>query len=212
MRNKPVAAPHPVPTPKHKSDCCTRVLSGNSIEVKKADGGLVKVRLLGVGTPEMAVDDPGVRDLGKDATRFVKSFILDADVRLEPDPSVAKVSDGLMFAYVYRLSDAKMLNHSIISDGWGFALADPTHAMLTKFLDAEKGARFARVGIWRRIAEIAAEANERRAGTWLKIADNLRKTNAKAAKLWYDDIITRFPDTISASAARERLEADSKKK
>jgi endonuclease YncB( thermonuclease family) len=230
---------------KTKPDCCSSVVDGETIEVTRADGKLVKVRLIGVRTPETpktvdtspskAADEitkkvatqekslPGETkakngtldkvpqknaawDFNQEVIGFAKSFILKQDVVLERDLSNLRNPDGTILAYVYRMSDRKMLNEAMISSGFGIIRPEPKFSLLGQFSTAELGARTRLLGSWGWPGRIKAE-NEKRAHTWLKMGDNLKENNVKAARQYYADILATYPDTESAAIAREKLKS-----
>jgi endonuclease YncB( thermonuclease family) len=205
-------------SPKAKRDCCTGILDAETIMVTKADGKPVKVRLLGVSTPgtQGLSDTPPVnatlevgtmlarvtRGYHQEPIRFMESYILNHEVTLEVDPSSPKALDDNMVAYVYRGSSSQTLNEVMILSGLGIVQRDPQFGKLGQFNDAERIARTKLVGYWRWLKK-----NEQRASTWLKMGDNLRRTNAKATRKYYTDILNTYPDTESATVARQRLKS-----
>jgi micrococcal nuclease len=120
-----------------------RVIDGDTLVVT----GRVRVRLIGVDTPETKHPHKPVEPLGPEATEFTRSLVEDRDVRLAFDRE-RRDRYGRVLAYVYV--DGKLLNEEIIRAGFSRA---ETHykferAMALRFLQAEAEAREAGRGIW----------------------------------------------------------------
>ena len=120
-----------------------RVIDGDTIVLQ----GHVRVRLIGVDTPETKHPHKPIEPLGPEATEFTRSQVEDRDVTLQFDRE-RRDRYGRVLAYVYV--DGKLLNEEIIRAGFSRA---ETHfkfdrAMANRFLDAEVEAREAGRGIW----------------------------------------------------------------
>jgi endonuclease YncB( thermonuclease family) len=224
------------PSVKAKPDCCTSVVDGETIEVTRANGEVVRVRLIGVRKPEMpktidsstskAMDEttktgarlkksvPGetnarrdtldksqqknaVWDFNSEVIGFAKTFILKQDVDVSQELFGKRDPDGTIPAYVYRLSDRKMLNEAMISSGYGLVRPGLKSSLFGQFSAAELHAKTGLLGSWGCPRRIKAE-NEKRAHTWLKMGDNLKENNVKAARQYFADILATYPDTESA--------------
>ena len=92
----------------------TRVVDGDTIEVRMSDGELEKVRLLLVDTPEVF---GGVECYGRETSAFVRGLLpAGAIVRLERDET-NRDSFGRLLRYLY-LPDGTMLNERLVEDGY----------------------------------------------------------------------------------------------
>jgi endonuclease YncB( thermonuclease family) len=200
--------------PKPKGDCCTRVIASDVIEVTKADGKSITVRLLGVENLATRAAGEAMAELDEHATSFTRLLILDEEVRLESEPAKKTDESGRLLAYVYRVEDGKLLNRDLLTMGLVCLDARYTGAKIEDFRAAEREAKARFQGVWGAIhkeeetklrAKRAKVANENRARSWLTIGDNLRANNVKAARKWYEDIVKKYPDTPSAETARSRL-------
>ena len=120
-----------------------RVVDGDTLLLE--DG--IRVRLLGVDTPETKRPDHPVEALGPEATAFTKNFIGSQPIRLEYDRE-RRDRFGRVLAYVY-VGD-QLLNEELIRVG--FSKAETRfpfrQAMKQRFREAEKQARESRRGIW----------------------------------------------------------------
>jgi micrococcal nuclease len=120
-----------------------RVIDGDTIVVD----GHVRVRLIGVDTPETVHPHKPVETLGPEATQFTRSLVDDRDVTLGFDRE-RRDRYGRVLAYVYV--DGKLVNEEIIRAG--FSRAETRYkfarAMALRFQQAEDEAREAGRGIW----------------------------------------------------------------
>jgi micrococcal nuclease len=143
FRQSPV---HPSPDFRFEADVprhVERVIDGDTIVVE----GHVRVRLIGVDTPETKHPHKPVEPLGPEATEFTRSLVEDRDVKLEFDRE-RRDRYGRVLAYVYV--DGKLLNEEIIRAG--FSRAETQYkferAMALRFQRAENEAREAGRGFW----------------------------------------------------------------
>jgi micrococcal nuclease len=120
-----------------------RVIDGDTIVVD----GHVRVRLIGVDTPETLHPEKPVEPLGSEATAFTRSLVEDRNVELQFDRERLD-RYGRVLAYVYV--DGRLLNEEIIRAG--FSRAETRYkferAMALRFQEAENEAREAGRGIW----------------------------------------------------------------
>jgi micrococcal nuclease len=137
-----------------------RITDGDTLTVISG-GQQLKVRLIGIDTPESKQNDKTLRDSaragasvnaiimqGKRATAFMKSLLKKGDtVSLEFD--VAKYDRyGRILAYVY-LSDGRFLNDLIISSGYASPLTVPPNVKYKDlFLKSYSSARENKKGLW----------------------------------------------------------------
>jgi micrococcal nuclease len=120
-----------------------RVIDGDTIVLE----GHVRVRLIGVDTPEVVHPHKPVEPLGPEASQFTRSLVEDRDVTLQFDRE-RRDRYGRVLAYVYV--DGKLVNEEIIRAGFSRAQTrykfDRT--MANRFLAAEAEAKEAGRGIW----------------------------------------------------------------
>jgi endonuclease YncB( thermonuclease family) len=201
----------PSPEPKPKGDCCTAVIDGGTIDVRKADGSSVVVRLLGVSPMGKAAELTVEGSHSRLSRTFVEKFVLGKNVRIELEPPTVSDLDGNVVAYVYRVIDGELLNENVIAGG--FAVVSSTYPFKReeRFRSALKAARSEFRGVWGFIKQ--AEDTRKRwlveddkiASKWLKMAANLEGSNPAAARTWYQKVLDNYPDAPSADKARERL-------
>jgi micrococcal nuclease len=125
-----------------------RTIDGDTIEIEQ-DGKPVKVRLIGVDTPETVHPSKPVEQYGKEASRFTSNLLKGESVYLEFDKDKAD-KYGRMLAFVYRAPDGLFVNLEIIRQGYGHAYTKyPFDAkQMELFRHFEKQAREAGRGLW----------------------------------------------------------------
>lgn len=139
----------------------TRVVDGDTFQCRMASGEEVKVRLIGVDTPESSYNPKARRDsersgqsleqilkMGRLSAEFTKKLLpLGDTVYLEFD--VQKTDRyGRLLAYVW-LSDGRMLNEFIIREGYASVYTIPPNVKYQeRLLQAQRYARENRRGLW----------------------------------------------------------------
>ena len=148
--------------PSNTTPCTVvRVVDGDTFHCTLSNGEEVKVRLIGVDTPESANNPKARRDsertgrsleeiikMGRQAKEFTKSLLPKGEkVYLEFD--VQKTDKyGRLLAYVW-LSDGRMLNEVLIREGYAQVYTIPPNVKYQeRFLEAQRYARENRKGLW----------------------------------------------------------------
>ena len=119
-----------------------RVVDGDTIIV----GGVGRVRLIGVDTPESVDPRRPVEFFGKEASAFTRRLVEGKRVRLAYDWERTD-RYGRTLAYVY-LPDGTFLNAEIIRQGYGHAYTRFPFEHLDRFRRLEREARQAGLGLW----------------------------------------------------------------
>jgi micrococcal nuclease len=121
-----------------------QVIDGDTITVS----GIGVVRLIGVDAPEKTGGYLRAEPYGDAATRFMKQLVEGHVVRLEYDGD-RKDKYNRTLAYVF-LEDGTLANEAIISAGWAETYRRFQYKRKPAFQAAEKAARAAHRGMWRR--------------------------------------------------------------
>ncbi|WP_435320471.1 thermonuclease family protein [Haloarchaeobius sp. TZWSO28] len=140
----------------------TRVIDGDTIEIRYQNGTVDTVRLLGVDTPEVhkgvePEEYPGIpdslagrdwlRNWGENASTFVKQNLAGETVRVVVDPeSDVRGYYGRLLAYVYY-DDGVMLNEELLRRGLA-RVYDSKFSKKEHFYELETEAREQGVGVW----------------------------------------------------------------
>jgi len=130
----------------------SRVIDGDTIEI--TDGiGKMKLRLIGVDTPETVHPQKPVQYFGKEASNFVKLILENQEVYLELDPINTRLDHldryNRLLAYVYRASDSLFVNAAIIRMGYGHAYIKYEFRYMDWFEQLQREAREESVGLWK---------------------------------------------------------------
>lgn len=136
----------PVPAANGGEFRVVRVLDGDTIVIR--DGAkTVKVRLIGVDTPESVHqdEDKNTRE-GKIVSERMKHFLTNKRVTLEFDKERYDKYDRLL-AYVYL--DGEMVNKMLLTAGLARTLTIPPNTKRAdEFAEIEQFARERRMGFW----------------------------------------------------------------
>lgn len=125
----------------------TKVVDGDTFWVDDGSRKGLKIRLIGVNTPETVHPQKPVEFYGKEASNYVKGLLEGSKVRLEFDVS-KKDRYGRTLAYVY-LEDGRFLNADLIKKGYGQAMTVPPNVKFSdSFLELERKAREEKIGLW----------------------------------------------------------------
>lgn len=125
-----------------------KVVDGDTLEVRK-DGGIVKVRLIGINTPETVDPRRSVQCFGREASAEAHRLLDGQSVSLETDPSQDTYDKyGRLLAYVY-LPDGTLFNERMIAAGFAHEYTyNVPYKYQAQFKAAEQAAREARRGLW----------------------------------------------------------------
>ncbi|MFQ5929929.1 MAG: thermonuclease family protein [Acidobacteriota bacterium] len=125
-----------------------RVIDGHTIQVCCAFGDLVKVRYIGVDTPEIHHPMKGVEHYGKEASEANRKLVDGKIVRLEFD--VEQLDRyGRILAYVF-LDDGTFVNAWLVENGYAMVMTVPPNVKHQElFLKLQREAREAKRGLWR---------------------------------------------------------------
>jgi len=125
-----------------------RVVDGDTV-VLLMEGKQVKVRLIGVDTPETVHPSKPVQFYGKEASKFTGNLLLGESVYLEYEPGSSRRDKyGRTLAYLYRAPDGLFINLEIVRQGYGHAYTVYPFRYLDLFREYEKQAREAGRGLW----------------------------------------------------------------
>ena len=125
-----------------------RVIDGDTIQVCCVFGDRVKVRYIGVDTPETHHPMKGIERYGMEAAEANRKLVDGKTVRLEFD--VQQLDKyGRTLAYVY-LEDGTFVNAWLVENGYAAVMTIPPNVKHQElFLKLQREAREARRGLWR---------------------------------------------------------------
>ena len=125
-----------------------RVVDGDTLAVEMS-GKSVKIRLIGLDTPETVDPRKPVQCFGKEASDKAKELLTGKSVRLEKDASQGEYDKyGRLLAYVY-LPDGTLFNKFMIAEGYGHEYTyNLPYKYQQEFKAAEARARAEKKGLW----------------------------------------------------------------
>ena len=122
-----------------------RVIDGDTVEVRFR-GGLERVRLIGVDTPETVAPGEPVECFGREATAFTRRWLEGRRVRLELDVEL-RDRYGRLLAYVW--AGGELFNEVLVREGYAqVATFPPNVRYVDRFLAAQREARREGRGLW----------------------------------------------------------------
>ncbi len=125
----------------------TRVVDGDTIEIRPAINGIEDVRLIGVDTPETVDPSTGVQPYGPQASRFTTREFEGEQVQLEFDQE-REDQFGRLLAYVH-LADGTLFNETLLRQGYAqLFIVPPNDKYEARFRAAQEEARDAERGLW----------------------------------------------------------------
>lgn len=140
----------------------TAVVDGDTVDVRLPNGSTETVRLVGIDTPEVHVEnDPAefegvpdtdagrscLREAGTDASAAATSRLDGETVTLLVDPNTDRRGGyGRLLAYV--MQNGTNVNHALVAEGHA-RVFDTSFALRDSFDSAESDARTAGRGLWR---------------------------------------------------------------
>jgi micrococcal nuclease len=127
-----------------------KFIDGDTFWINDGSKKGVKIRLIGVDTPENQARFGNPEEyFGDEASAFVKKILLNKKVRLEYDIDRTD-SFGRTLAYVY-LEDGTFLNEELIKQGFATIMTvQPNSKYAKHFYKLQVEARENNIGLWRR--------------------------------------------------------------
>ena len=128
-----------------------KVYDGDTITI--SDGfHEIRVRLIGIDTPEMNEKNPVLRNLADQAKDYLSSLILDQFIYLQLDhfneKSMHLDKFGRLLAYIYRFSDNLFVNAQMIRMGFSQEYEKYAFEQLLYFRKLAAQAKAEKLGIW----------------------------------------------------------------
>jgi micrococcal nuclease len=140
--------PDEVPTLAHDEYMVSRVIDGDTVALEK-DGEEIKVRLIGIDTPETVHPSKPVECFGREASEKAKALLDGEVVTLVSDPTQGAVDRySRHLGYIF-LSDGTHVNQKMIEDGYAYEYTyRNAYTYQDAFKEAEDKAREAKRGLW----------------------------------------------------------------
>lgn len=124
-----------------------RVVDGDTLVAKNSDNEQLKVRLIGMDTPETVKPNTPVQPYGKEASDYSKKHLTNKDVYLEYDKE-KEDRYGRTLAYVW-LDDKTMFNEELVKRGLAREkYFSPNGKYREVFKQAETQAKNDQINLW----------------------------------------------------------------
>ena len=126
----------------------SRVIDGDTVDVVMS-GSVVRLRLIGIDTPEVVDPRKPVQCFGKEASKEASRLLEGKTVRLKSDASQGQLDKyGRSLVYLY-LPDGTFFNQLMIEEGYAheYTYRAP-YRFQADFKNAEANARIRERGLW----------------------------------------------------------------
>jgi len=125
-----------------------RVVDGDTMDVT-LEGQTVRVRLIGIDTPETVDPRQPIECFGREASAQAHALLDGQTVFLEEDPSQDSVDQyGRALRYVW-MADGRLFNLEMVAQGYAFEYTyDVPYKYQVQFKQAERDAREQQLGLW----------------------------------------------------------------
>jgi micrococcal nuclease len=124
----------------------SRIVDGDTVVIL-IDDSPVKVRLIGVDTPETVHPSKPVQHYGKEASTFTRNLLRGESVYLKYG-SERTDRYGRLLAYLYRAPDGLFVNAEIVRQGYGHAYVQFPFEHMNRFVALQARARESGKGLW----------------------------------------------------------------
>lgn len=124
----------------------TRIVDGDTLYVSDLS---VRVRMIGIDTPETVHPDRGVECFGREATEHLTGLV-PPGTRVVVGFDVERTDrHDRPLGYLWRVSDGTLVNLAMVEDGYAQAYTVPPNVRYSeRFLAAQREARAAGRGLW----------------------------------------------------------------
>lgn len=126
-----------------------QISDGDTIWVKKNGEGKIKLRLIGIDTPELAQENKPVECFAKEATIKATQLLEGQKVRLEVDTSQEDIDKYSRYLRYVFLEDGTNFNELMISEGYAYEYTyNKPYKYQSEFKKAQKFAQKNSIGLW----------------------------------------------------------------
>lgn len=124
----------------------TRVIDGDTIEVREPDGDTEKVRFVGINTPEVSGYGAKAECYGKEASLYVKRLLARKSVELIPQPGDNRDKYRRLLRYVHL--EGQDIGLRLIVLGFAYNYTWFEHPRSKQYKEAELHAQERQNGLW----------------------------------------------------------------
>lgn len=125
-----------------------KVVDGDTVDITQA-GDTMRVRLIGINSPESVDPRRPVECFGKEASNHAKEILGGKTVRIELDSSQDRYDKyGRLLAYIV-LPDGALFNQKMVAEGYAYEYTyDRPYKYQKTFKAAQVNARLNLLGLW----------------------------------------------------------------
>jgi endonuclease YncB( thermonuclease family) len=138
-----------------KSFIVVKVVDGDTIDINIPDGIFkdTRIRLLGIDTPETEKSPTGPMYYGAEASESTSKMALGQEITVLLD-KMSKTRDkyNRLLCHI-RLSDDRILNEELVSQGFAYADTRFPHSYFEKYIQLEKIAEKQKKGLWEKVTQ-----------------------------------------------------------
>lgn len=125
----------------------TRIIDGDTIDVRDAAGNVERVRFVGIDTPETVDPRKEVQCFGEEASAYVKKILSGKTVTMKAKPDEDRDAYGRLLRYVYL--DEKDIGLTLLSEGYAFSVCEKfPHEKCEIYQVEAKKAESEKLGLW----------------------------------------------------------------
>lgn len=125
------------------------VVDGDTVDLRLADEGTERARLLGIDTPETVKPDTPVECYGPEASARTKTLLPAGAAVLVQRDAEARDRYGRLLVYLWRRRDGLFVNRALVADGFARTLSiAPNTVHQSDLSAASAAARAAGTGLW----------------------------------------------------------------
>ncbi|MCD4825488.1 MAG: thermonuclease family protein [Phycisphaerae bacterium] len=125
------------------------IVDGDTIQIDTGTGPL-KVRIIGIDTPETVHPFKPVQPFGLEASKRAKELLLDKTIKIQydPDPKHGKWGNFKRLLVYIELPDGRDFGLVMISEGLARAYPKYPFSRVEAYLEVEQKAKNAKIGLW----------------------------------------------------------------
>jgi micrococcal nuclease len=125
------------------------VIDGDTVDVIRADGSVIRLRLIGLDTPETVDPNTPQECFGREASTRAQEMLEGQAVFLEVDTSQGDTDRYNRYLRYVWFADGRMFNHEMIAQGYAIEYTyDLPYTYQAEFLAAQRNAAETFLGLW----------------------------------------------------------------
>ncbi|MCK4624373.1 MAG: thermonuclease family protein [Phycisphaerae bacterium] len=149
LQKQPLSVKQRIAPPDNSLHKVIAVTDGDTIQID-TDTGPLKVRIVGIDTPETVHPFKPVQPFGPEASARAKELLQDKTVKIQydPDPKHGKWGTYKRLLVYIELPDGRDFGLVMISEGLARAYPKYPFSRVEEYLEVEQKAKVSKAGIW----------------------------------------------------------------